>query len=496
MGTLKRAFVVACIALSASAQVRESITVEVIDVPVYVIDRDGKAVRGLTRNAFSLLVDGKARPIDYFDTIDFGSAQQSPGAQRPQRERRLYLLLFDLTFAVPARVAKAQSAAEKAVGQSNPATDLFSVATYDSRRGVFFVTPFLSDRVAIKRALFTLRSSTSRDALGLTITKDERDLWKELAPPTDQASSAMLEAIKGGVASQEMASAPSARLIEDEFETIGEAAARLSSLEGQKHVLLFTQGFDSRLVHRVRGGPGPPAIDPSLVARMDEMSRRFRAAGVILDSIDVAGLRHTFDTLENDALWLLARGTGGQVVVNKNDLTAGITDLTTAQQVVYLLGFRRTDNRPHRIDVSVTGAPRGSNVYYRTGFGEPQKASVDALRLADIMLNDLPQTGFSLTLDVTPSADAVVRFRRAEVVPQLDEKRPAVDAMLYIFKSGSETVASRAKRITFEPRSSVTGEVEFRQHFDLPPGAYVAKALLRIEGTNVLAFARREFTVP
>src|SRR5712691_10110809 len=101
MGAVTRALVIACIALSASAQVRESITVEVIDVPVYVIDGAGKAVRGLTRDAFTLLIDGKARPIDYFDTIDFGASQQPLVADRPKRDRRLYLLLFDLTFAVP-----------------------------------------------------------------------------------------------------------------------------------------------------------------------------------------------------------------------------------------------------------------------------------------------------------------------------------------------------------------------------------------------------------
>jgi VWFA-related protein len=496
MGAVTRAVLIACIALTASAQVRESITVEVIDVPVYVISPDGKAVRGLTRDAFSLLVDGKTRPIDYFDTIDFGAAQQSPTSERPKRDRRLYLLLFDLTFAVPARLAQAQAAAEKAVDQSNPATDLFSVATCDSHRGVFFVTPFLFDRVAIKRALYTLRSSTSRDALGLTITKDERQVWEVLATPTDEASAAMLDAIKGGVASQEMAVAPTARLIEHEFDAVGEAARRLAAMEGQKHVLFFTQGFESSLVHGIGAGGGPPAVDANLMARMKDMHKRFREAGVILDSIDIAGLRHTFNNLDNDALWLVARGTGGQVVVNKNDLASGITDLTTAQQFVYLLGFRRTDNRAHRIDVHVNGAPRGSNIYYRTGFGEPQKTAIDALQLADIMLNNVPQTGFSVALDVSPSSDAVVRFSRAEVVSQLDEKTPAIDAMLYVFKTGSEVVASRAKRITFTPRSTAAGDVEFRQHFDLPPGAYVVKTLLRIEGTNVLAFARREFTVP
>jgi hypothetical protein len=175
----------------------------------------------------------------------------------------------------------------------------------------------------------------------------------------DRASAAMLEAIKGGVASQD-ATATTARLIEDQFDAVGEAATRLSAIQGQA-VLFFTAGFESKLVHG----------DANLMGRMTDMHKRFRAAGVILDSIDVAGLR-TRSTISNDGLWVL-RADGRAVVVNRNDLTTGITDLTTAQQFVYLLGIRRTDNREHRIDVRVSGAPPRSNIYYRTGFGAPQR---------------------------------------------------------------------------------------------------------------------------
>lgn len=490
MGTLIRTIALALIATTAWAQVRESITVEVIDVPVYVVDRDGKPVRGLGRDAFALLIDGQSKPIEYFDVVDFGTGQQMPAAVRPARERRLYLLLFDLTFAVPARVARAQKAAEKAVDASNPGTDLFSVATYTSTRGVFFVTPFLLDRVAIKRALFTLRGSTARDALGLTITKDERELWQEVTDPV------ALETVMGGEANQEMAHATTSRLIEEEFDGLGEAANRIGTIPGQKHVLLFTQGFESTLLHGVGRGAGPPKLDARLMAKLNEMNARFRAAGVILDSVDIAGLRHTFDSGDNDALWVIARGTGGQVVHNKNDLVAGITDLTAAQQMVYLLGFRRPDNRPHRIDVRVSGAPRGSSVFYRTGFGEPQKAVVDALQFADIVLNDVPQSGFTVGLDVTPEGEAVVRLHRAEVMPQLDAKGPHIDALLYVFNSKGETVASKGKRIAFDPqRDDTIGDVELRQKFDLPPGAYIVKVLLRIGGSNSLGFARKDFVL-
>jgi VWFA-related protein len=494
------------VATAAFAQVRETITVEVVDVPVYVVAPDGKPVRGLTRDAFTLLVDGKPQPIEYFDAVDFGAARgPAEAAPRPSRERRLYLLLFDLTFKEKdvqsvAKVVRAQKAAEKAIEASNPATDLFAVATYSTNRGVYFATPFLSDRAAIKRALFTLRQSKAKDALGLEITEDERAMVDVLGEATDQASSEILDAIRGGQANQEMASAETARRIESQFDGLSEAAARLSGLEGQKHVLLFTEGFEAGLVHDIqRRFGGPPQVDARLMRILNEMYRKFQAAGVILDSVDIAGTRHTFNNLDNDALFMLARGTGGRVMQNRNDLSEAITDLTTTQQVVYLLGFRRRDDRAHRIDVRVNGAPRGSNLFYRTGFGSPTRPNVDALQFADIILNDVPQNGFTMDVAVAPapgSASVAVSFPRAQVIPQLVEKSPYVDALLYVFNPQGDAVGFHAKRIAFEPGARENqGSVAFEQPFQLPPGKYVAKVLLHVAATNAMAYARREFTV-
>jgi VWFA-related protein len=473
------------------SQVRQSITVEVIDVPVYVIAPDGKPVRGLAREAFTLVVDGKRQPIEYFDVFDFGR-DQSTQATREQRARRLYLFLFDVTFSDPIKLARAQAAAEKAVANSNPATDLFAVARYSNNRGVFFITPFLSDRVAIKRALFTLRTSTAHDALGLNITDDERSIWEAAAAAG--ISSEMLDAIRGGKANQENVEAGTRRLIESQFEGLGEVAKRITALEGQKHVLFFSQGFEAGLVHDIPPRvPGPPQFDAQLLRYLQEMQQQFRAAGVILDSVDIAGLRHTFNNMDNDALFMLARDTGGQVIHNKNDFAAAITDLTTSQQLVYLLGFRRSDDRPHRIAVRVQGAPRGSSVFNRTGFGAPAKLEVDALQLADIILNDVPQNGFTVDLDATSGGSVVVRFHRADAVPQIVDKSPYVDALIYVFNRQGEAVASSSKRISVDRDGP--DAIAFQDSFALPTGSYVAKALLRIAGTNALAFARREFVV-
>ena len=45
------------VVVPADAQVREGVTVEVIEVPVYVSMPDGTPVRGLTRDAFQLFVN-------------------------------------------------------------------------------------------------------------------------------------------------------------------------------------------------------------------------------------------------------------------------------------------------------------------------------------------------------------------------------------------------------------------------------------------------------
>src|ERR671938_248696 len=90
---------------------RETHTVEVVQVPVYVV-RDGAAVAGLTRDNFELYVNGKRRTFDYFDVVDFGGPATSPTAAQGQARvpalqgRRLYLLLFDLAFSSPKAISR------------------------------------------------------------------------------------------------------------------------------------------------------------------------------------------------------------------------------------------------------------------------------------------------------------------------------------------------------------------------------------------------------
>jgi VWFA-related protein len=534
--------------LSAVGQVRESVTVEVVQVPVYVTTGDGKPVLGLTKDAFQLFVDGRQQAIDYFDIVDFASAPPgTPAVQRPLRERRLYLLLFDLAFATPASIDRAQRAARLAVMHSNPVTDLFAVATYSSvhgpgilqpwfrlprdrrmgtqHRGVFFISPFTTDRAAIARSIGTLDSSAANDPLGLAIASAERAHWMATmeqggaASGSDADISDMLkssgrvggggdvdEILKGGTANAANQRAPAAYEVEDQMEGLGELAVRFSQLEGQKHVLLLTEGFDTSHVTGIASSTGtssqsgPLGLDAHLVNVLQRMHQIFVSSGVMLDSIDIKGVRHTFDDLENDALYMLSNDTGGRTVVNHNNLVEAVDTLMRAEQVVYVLGFRQGDRNRGKISVKVSGLPHGSEVKFREGFGYVTAPSdVGSLQLADILANDVPQSGVTLDGVVHPSAtgaELTARFARAEVVPQLVDKAPSADVFLYVFDTSGSAVGFKSKRIDFIGADRVTnGNVALHGSFDLPPGHYTAKFLLQITGTRLMGFARRDFTV-
>lgn len=508
------------VAVSAfGQQLSETVNVEVIQVPVYVIGPDGSPIRGLKKDAFELYVDGFPKPIDYFDPVDVATAVKAD-EKRPERERRLYLLLFDLSCArtdcqgLPGRIARAQRAAAVAVDHSHLDSDLFAIATYTLNRGVVFATPFLKDRVAVHRAISTLSGSSGKDPLGLTVTPAERASWmreeindasdeaKEmLAIRNDQAAQEAAQTLIGGVANQDNVHEPLRREAEDQMVNLGGVANRLARLEGQKHLVLFSDGFSSDLVH---GGENPvPSLDQAggtdarAQLTLQKMLEAFQAAGVFLDAVDIEGLRSDIDTsFNNDSLQMMAHGTGGEFIQHRNDFASAVTDLTTRQQMVYLLGFDRHDLMHGKITVKVHGLPRGARLSYRQGFGEPaSNGDVDPLQLADIVINDRPQTGVSMAVGVQKDA-ILVGISRKEIIPQLVPKEPWIETMLYVFDQNGNAVIAKQKRITFDLQTrEQQGPIVIGQKLQLPPGQYTAKAVTRIGGTNSVGFAKTQFKV-
>jgi VWFA-related protein len=517
----------------AFAAHREVATVEVVQIPVY-ISHDGRAVTGLTKNDFELYVNGQRQTVDYFDTIDFAGLPAE--AASDPRQRRLYLLTFDLRFSTRAALQRAQRAAEQYVDRALPG-DVFGVATYTANHSLQFVVPFTRDQALLHRALRGLGSARAGDPLFLTVRTDGGSMARPDRPAT-QAFGFM----------RDLNLQPLRAAAEDEIRALSRLADRMAVLEGQKHVVLLSGGFDAELIHGVPSvasgygafamsapagygtfamlnGSGDnmfgrpsgngndlfptsyPAVmgnpqlgsDPRLGRYLEEMYGHFTAASVFLDAIDIEGLRPGQRSIDNEGLFTLTRDTGGTLVERTSDMNVAIQELTDKQRVVYVLGFRPTSGRKtNGIRVEVRNAPSGANVTYRPSYSNEISlpASNDALRLADVLMNDLPQTGLSLRASVTATekkAVVDVDIATRELLALSDSQDIEAEALVYVY-SGNSVVAFKQRRITIESaRVDPAKSVRLSEQFDLPDGHYAAKVLVRFG--DQIGFVRSDFVV-
>lgn len=497
------------------AQVRESVTVSVVEVPVYVT-AGGEPITNLTRENFRLFVNGHAQSIDYFDQIDF--ATLSPERARDPRQRRMYMLVFDLTV-TPNQLARAQRAAVKLLDDAAE-NHSFAIATIGAKP-LAVIVPFTRDRMALRHAVRGLRVSLIGDPLHLALSADERGREIGGADGFDDPRFSGADELDSDALS----------VIGNEIYELGEVATRLGGMEGYKHVVLLSRGFDATLLHGVgparkrmdlRTGPlrslrelDRPFYDSALttpnaalLADLRLMYEKFAKAGVFLDAIDTGGIRPLQTSWDNEALYALTRDTGGTVIDHRNDLTQAIQLLIDRQRVVYVLGFRpSTTNRgaaTNRIDVKLVDVPRGARAAFRPSFSTvadpPDNA--DRLRLADIVMNDIPQNGVTTTARVDTASDGAtveMEIPGREILAHAVADAVGAEAMFYVV-SGSTVVAFRTKKITVDvPRAGAALQetpLRVRETFDLPPGKYAAKVLVRIDGSGALGFARSDFTIP
>jgi len=110
------------------AQMKETVNVNLVEVPVTVVDSSGNPVRGLTAANFELTDNGTRREITAFDKIDFASSDTITAiSPLNPNARRQFMLLFDLGYASPNALTRAQEAARKFVTDTVLPRDLVAV---------------------------------------------------------------------------------------------------------------------------------------------------------------------------------------------------------------------------------------------------------------------------------------------------------------------------------------------------------------------------------
>src|ERR1051325_2105018 len=426
----------------AAAQLKESVTVTVVEVPVTVVDRDGNPVRGLTAANFELVDDGTKRAVTSFDAIDFASKESVRAAVRTPAARRNFMLLFDLSFSSPTSVGKAQQAARDFIKYSVQNRDLVAIGTIDVDRGFRLLTAFTTDRGLLLQAIGDPRSFQGSDPL--QIAGNPVPVLTETRPAGEGARSAA-EGHLRDIARQaaRLDDAFNRQRIDKELNMLGGLAKTLRSVAGRKQVVLLSEGFDARLV---AGRDAKPTAEQarendmaasgeiwnidadsrfgsaSSLSNISRMADFFRRSDVVLHAIDIQGLRVQNDLQKgaqeksNEALYLLANPTGGEVFRNANDLADDFNRMLRRQEVVYVLGFQAPSGNAgkfHSLKVRLVNAPSGARLQHRLGYYETggESSLERSLTTAEVILNDIPQQDVALRAIATPFPTASKKWQ-------------------------------------------------------------------------------------
>ena len=414
-------------AVSAQEETFEGISdVIEVQIPVNVSSRDGSPVRGLTAEDFEIVERGDPQTITGFDVVDLEVLRpdvlRGPAAVEtaiPAAARRHFLLLFDLTFASPSSVTQARAAARDFVLRELHPADLVAAATYSLDSGPRLLVTFTPDRAQLARAIDTL------GAPRLLAGDGGIDPLRFMIE--DPASSSMSSTFTGGDNTQGDFAGIVTQEVQDYVKVINnqmnrmersylrgrvsswiagldEMAQILKSVDGRKHVVLFSEGFDGRLML----GRGADANDAAaardqqnlqagqywmvdmddiygntaLQRQVGDALEAFRRADCIIQAVDISGLGSESSedrrarSVGQDALFYMANETGGTLFEDTNDLGSELTQVLERSTVTYLLSFQpkglEHDGEYHRINVRLKDRRRGVDVSHRAGYFAPR----------------------------------------------------------------------------------------------------------------------------
>jgi hypothetical protein len=204
---------------------------------------------------------------------------------------------------------------------------------------------------------------------------------------------------------------------------------------------------------------------------------------------------------QSDVLWSLADGTGGLGFANSNDLAGGFRRVVSAPETSYLIGFvpqnLKYDGHFHSLKVALTSKEKYT-VQARSGFYAPKRGETpaDAVKqeIEEAVLSQEEQHGLPVQLhtqyykvDATDAKLAVlthvdigrIRFDKVEGRNRNDL---TVVAALFDrngnFVTATEKVLEMRLRDATLERLSHTG-VTVRTNFDVKPGAYIVRLVVR-----------------
>ncbi len=543
------------IAAGASAQqppkppgVHESASVTLVEVPVHVVGRDGRPVANLTEADFELLDDGQRQTIAALDVVDLRAAEAphpdghaaapAPGTVSPLA-RRHWLLLFDLSFSREVSITRAVSAASRFVSSGLAPGDLAAVASVSVDGGVRMHLNFTTDAQQLAAAVRSVVTARGEDrsldplSLALLMPGDPR-AYREASRESKSGGGGLDAGVSGihSVMARKNSDRFSIGRVTSQLSALSGLARALDTVQGRKTVLLFSEGFDSRLLSGSVAWPlNPEARAPENDAILEgkiwsvDLDRRlgdsplhrhladtlalFRRSDCTLYPIDIGGLRAESEDITpkihgEDALFAFASGTGGELLSDGNDLLEQIRRVADKTGLTYVLSFTPTrrlgEGRYHELKARVKVS--GARVSARAGYYESRLfRSLSPLErtLSAAALITHEKAGGAWPMEVLAIPVTGEPLGRAAVVLELPGpallggagEKLRLGVYVYAMTDAGDLAGFFARSVTVDVMRDKerlsSGALRYRGAISLPPGAYQIRALVRDEDRGAYA---------
>ena len=533
-------------AASQSAQPVFRSGADLVRFDVRVTDGAGRPITDLRQDEIEIVEDGHARPILLFQhlaeppgmyaeaALRSVSAEVSSNAGAPRGH--LYILVFDQSHIAPGNEQIARRAAEAFVRNRVRPSDRIAVVgvpgpgpelgfTADRTRAIAELAKVHGDlQRNVKSAAGELSvheayeiASGNDKVVADVLVRQSADLTADVG-----AAAAGMSGVGDRGARSRQSEEPgvvrkimveNARTIvaqadaeaRDTLQRLSDIIAQYRGVEGRKSVVFFSEGFHQHNVSRELEQVAAAAAQSYAVFYAFDLNRRAGtdAGQALAPSVTAA----TEVLARTEPLGSLAAETDGALISDASThLDAALTRIADQAEDYYLVGFTpsaaalaaRGDYR--RVSVRVRRA--GARVNARTGYATPKSTVPADRRLAIDAVLAAPFSQQGLRIEYTTYTLRSDNAGRARVLLSLEAHLPVGDGahqtadVVFIVRdarngrvvaSGTDTMPLPLKA----DAASATGVGAYRVHFEVPPGSYLMRTVVREPGGLVGSADRR-----
>lgn len=505
----------------------ESIEVSVVNLEVFVTDRKGEPVTGLSREDFTVFEDGRPVEITNFYAEKSAAAAAPPGGEavavRPAEQRlRLVVFVDDVNTEARNRALILDRLTAFLRRELKPGDEVM-VVRYGTSLEIR--QPFTGDPRTTEATVAAIKELPA----DLERREQSRDTLYEQIFDTMEEVGGWNEAIEGQF---RIYAEHEERLVAGALHALDAVVGWLGGVAGRKAILYVSDGIPlspgddvfqwASFRSPYRAGSRMSALSAQPYDATDRFRRVTARASrnrVAIYPIEAAGTRTVRGTMlqeivvsnRQNGLRFLAEDTGGRAMLNAADPGTALGLLAEDLTSFYSLGYRPPrpgDLAEHKVEVRV--AVKGAQVRHRQWYRDKPLAEAVAERTAAVMRfgpEDNPLDAVLEIGDQAPGAGGVLVPLRVRVplgklylTPTATGRAASLRLFVVASGGGTTTPVKETRTLSVEIPAGEAEQAGRREYvhevgLTLAPGAWAVGVGVRDEAGGIVAYLRKDLTV-